>query len=272
MPFVPHIEAWANGSEAELVRFVSIYAWSILVPIGNWSLLSSITENRTSILFYGLLGITIESHVVIDDWFRWGFRYTFTSDEWDYEIQSVFTKTNGALASFSLIAYTHSTGDLFGVITAVRDGVPPFSFHPSDQVIELGDDGNQISWEVYDNSESSYVVFRNDSSVLSGTWSGGSSLVTVSLDGLEFGTYEYRLELMDAGGNTTEDIVIVYVLDTIPPNITSPDDVSYEEGLTGNVITWSPDDLNPSNYSLFLDGTELETGDWDGGPITISID
>ncbi len=272
MPIVPHIEAWANGSEADLLRFITIYAWSVLVPIGNWSLLSSITEDRTILGLGGPGGFEIQTTMEINDWFRWGFNYTFFNDEWDYEIHVAFTKANGALASFSLIAYTHATGELFGVITAVRDGVPPFSFHPSDMTIESGDDGNQISWEVYDKSESSYMVYRNDSCISNGTWNGDSTFVNVTLNDLEIGNYEYRLELTDAGGNSTEDIVIVHVVDTTPPNITSPDDISYEETTTGHLVVWTPSDLNPASYSILLDGITIESGDWDGDAITLVVD
>ncbi|MHA1908608.1 MAG: hypothetical protein ACW98Y_15005 [Candidatus Thorarchaeota archaeon] len=275
MPFVPSLTTWLNGSEAEEVRVVGMYAWSYVVPIGNWDLMSTITENQTSIprMELSLGSLTFSTVIEVDDWFKWGFNYSFFSDEWDFEIHVSFTKSDGVLAVFELVAYEHTTGDLFAIITAHRDGTPPFSFHPSDLTIESGSTGNIISWEVYDESTTAYMIFRNGTSVLNGTWSGDAHFVNVSIGELSMGVYEYLAVFTDAGGNYTEDSVIVSVIDSTSPTISSPNDISFDEGTTGHVVTWTADDYNPESFIVHIDGdTRIASGSWDGSPISINLD
>ncbi|MFW9907602.1 MAG: hypothetical protein ACFFEF_03430 [Candidatus Thorarchaeota archaeon] len=264
---------WLNGTEAETTIIVILYSWSAAVPIGNWSLLSELTENRT--IFNpmgGSGGYAIEAAVEINDWFRWGFNYTFTADEWDFEVHVAFTKHDGMLASFDLVAYDRITSDLFGIITAYRDGIPSVTLHPSDMTVEYGSTGNIISWKVYDDSSTGYEVFRDNESILTGIWDGGWTFANVSVDGLDVGDYDYRIEYTDAGGNSTYDEVTVTVLDTIAPSIDTPEDVSFQEGTLGNMISWSPSDLRPGHYQVFADGIIIATDEWDGGAITVNLD
>lgn len=58
------------------------------------------------------------------------------------------------------------------------------------------------------------------------------------------------------------------------PFITRPADVTYEEGNTGNSITWNPRDGNPHKYNVTMDDTLVpgKSGDWDGGDIVVDVD
>jgi hypothetical protein len=76
----------------------------------------------------------------------------------------------------------------------------------------------------------------------------------------------------DIGGNSVTDTVWVTVLDGTPPEIDSPADVEYEEGETGNSITWTPTDSHPASYTIYKDGVIHQSGDWNGSAITISVD
>lgn len=77
----------------------------------------------------------------------------------------------------------------------------------------------------------------------------------------------------DKGGNSVSDVVMVTVIDTFFPTITNPDSVTYNLGETGNSISWTANDNNPTSYEIYKDETLLETGTWQSGiPITINID
>jgi hypothetical protein len=56
------------------------------------------------------------------------------------------------------------------------------------------------------------------------------------------------------------------------PTIDSPADVSYKEGTTGHVLTWNPADENPKNYTIFRDGMNITSGNWNGEAISVEID
>jgi len=59
--------------------------------------------------------------------------------------------------------------------------------------------------------------------------------------------------------------------ETVLPTINHPNDVEYVEGTTGHTITWSPSDAHPSHYLIYRNGTQVASGDWNGGLITIGV-
>ena len=56
------------------------------------------------------------------------------------------------------------------------------------------------------------------------------------------------------------------------PIIDHPNDITYVEGTTGNIITWNPSDENPSNYEVTREGIPVNSSSWDGGSITLNVD
>ncbi|MBD3157200.1 MAG: hypothetical protein GF309_00300 [Candidatus Lokiarchaeota archaeon] len=56
------------------------------------------------------------------------------------------------------------------------------------------------------------------------------------------------------------------------PTIDSPADVSFTEGETGNSITWNPVSYHPAEYVVKRNGTIVDSGSWDGGPIEVNLD
>ncbi|MFX0123721.1 MAG: hypothetical protein ACFFAE_08770, partial [Candidatus Hodarchaeota archaeon] len=60
--------------------------------------------------------------------------------------------------------------------------------------------------------------------------------------------------------------------DFTPPFIDSPLDMTIEEGKSGYSIIWTPSDPNPSHYNLLKNSSQIESGQWTGQPILISLD
>ncbi|MHA2116895.1 MAG: right-handed parallel beta-helix repeat-containing protein [Candidatus Thorarchaeota archaeon] len=89
------------------------------------------------------------------------------------------------------------------------DLVIPTVDSPNDVSYTEGTTGNSINWTASDANPSSYVVYRDESVLVSDSWDG--SQVIVIIDGLAVGTYDYTLEVMDLGGNTVSDSVTVTV-------------------------------------------------------------
>jgi parallel beta-helix repeat protein len=61
-------------------------------------------------------------------------------------------------------------------------------------------------------------------------------------------------------------------VDTAQPEIDHPDDMEIDEGTIGQNIIWSPIETNPSRYVVYQNNTEVESGNWNGGDIVISLD
>jgi hypothetical protein len=115
-------------------------------------------------------------------------------------------------------------------------------------------------------------VFRNEISVKTGIWNSTLEVITISVDGLGIGSYNYTIIVWDIGGNPQTDTVWVTVEDTTPPDIPGPIDIEYAEGLTGNDIVWNPSDLYPFSQIIERNGLVLRSTTWDGSPIAISAD
>ena len=150
------------------------------------------------------------------------------------------------------------------------DLYPPTLNQPQDFSYELGAGGNSITWEASDLRLDSYVVYRNGSVIDSGAADGVN--LTVDVDGLDIGVYNYTIVVNDTLGKTSIDTAIVTVLDSTPPELDHPDDIDCELGSTGNAITWNPTDLEPDSYKLYQEGSLVEEGPWPGTVIEYSVD
>ncbi|MGY5876781.1 MAG: NosD domain-containing protein [Candidatus Thorarchaeota archaeon] len=151
------------------------------------------------------------------------------------------------------------------------DTTPPTIDHPADLEYIEDSTGHTIMWTPYDNYPSHYVIYQNGSEVTSTGWDG--SYITVNVDGLSEGVFNYTIVVYDIHGNWVSDMVTVIVVqDTTPPTIDHPLDVEYIEGTTGHIITWSPSDTDPSHYVVYQNDTEMISASWDGSSITVNVD
>ncbi|MFQ5981086.1 MAG: hypothetical protein ACE5OZ_23340 [Candidatus Heimdallarchaeota archaeon] len=156
--------------------------------------------------------------------------------------------------------------------TIVTDTAAPTIDQPADLIYEVGTTGHSITWQPVDLHPTTYTVYRNNTPVASDDWNG--SAISVNVDGLAVGIYNYTLGVNDTSGNWAYDTVIVTVTapDTELPTIDHPADITYEEGITGNTITWQPGDAHPDWYNITQNGTLVVDGSWDGSTISINVD
>jgi surface protein len=61
------------------------------------------------------------------------------------------------------------------------------------------------------------------------------------------------------------------LLEFTPPDLSSPDDISYEEGVGVHEILWAVGDQNPHSYNITKDGTLEEQGYWSNGSIFVLV-
>jgi parallel beta-helix repeat protein len=150
------------------------------------------------------------------------------------------------------------------------DLYPPTLNQPQDVSYELGTVDNSITWEASDQGLDSYIIYRNGSVIDSGISEGAN--LTVNVDGLDLGVYNYTISINDTLDKISVDTVFVTVFDSTSPEIDRPEDIDYELGSTGNTITWNPADLVPESYRIYRNGSLVEDASWDGSTIEQSID
>lgn len=108
---------------------------------------------------------------------------------------------------------------------------------PADFTYELGATGNEIVWTIADVNADSYNLTINGILSISDVWTSGT--ITVNVDGLAVGQYNFTIYLNDTGGNMISDSVIVTVTEVVetssdadtstissdnPTNTTEPED------------------------------------------------
>ncbi|MHA1950277.1 MAG: hypothetical protein ACW987_10415 [Candidatus Thorarchaeota archaeon] len=197
---------------------------------------------------------------------------------WNSSGESISISVNGHLVGE--YNYTITVVDVGGFIVVdtvfvyVLDGTPPTIDTPSDINYNEGVPGGSITWDPSDSYPFSYEIYRSEVLVKSGLWNITSETITASVTGLSVGTYNFTIIVFDIGGNNVSDLVWVTVSDATPPTIDTPTDRSIDEGQIGELITWTPSDLNPSSYEIYRDEVLVRSGLWNvsSETITISLD
>ncbi|MFQ5980197.1 MAG: hypothetical protein ACE5OZ_18850 [Candidatus Heimdallarchaeota archaeon] len=95
------------------------------------------------------------------------------------------------------------------VYNKTRDPTIPVIDHPADITFEEATPGHSITWHPRDQNPHSYVLYQNETIIQAGGWTGGN--ITVSLEDLSVGLYNYTLVVNDTYGNQVSDIVWVTI-------------------------------------------------------------
>ncbi|MHA1927522.1 MAG: hypothetical protein ACTSV2_02970, partial [Candidatus Thorarchaeota archaeon] len=155
------------------------------------------------------------------------------------------------------------------VMVYVEDTTAPTVYHPSDIEYEAGSIGNQILFSAYDLYPESYELYMGSILVSSSSWDDN---LTLSIDNLDPGAYSYHIVYYDESGNSASSTVSVTVVDTTAPVVSTPADIHYKEGETGNSITWDSSDLYPGSYVVSRNGSVIQTGDWNATNEQLVVD
>ncbi len=142
-------------------------------------------------------------------------------------------------------------------VEVIADVLAPIIVASDDLTYEVGSFGHKLDWNITETNPQFYNLTRtsnetssNNTILESGAWNGDN--ISISVDGLNASRwYTYTLFVNDTlGYNSTHSINVTVYADLSDPVISSPDDITYEFGATGNKIIWHTYDSNPVNYSL----------------------
>ncbi len=147
----------------------------------------------------------------------------------------------------------------------------PILSSPSNVFYAEGEFGYSIIWNPEDSDPSSYTLYMDNTPIRNGLWNSTDENITVNVDGHSLGVYNYTLVVEDVHGHVAIDTVMVTVTDETDPIIDHPSDVSFLVGQTGQSIEWHPEDDNPNQYAIGMDGHIVRTGQWNSTAETISL-
>ncbi|MHA2265945.1 MAG: DUF2341 domain-containing protein, partial [Candidatus Thorarchaeota archaeon] len=120
--------------------------------------------------------------------------------------------------SFTLQIFNTLGYSLIDSVTVnVEDTTDPVLTHPESVEYTEGTPGNTIEWTMDDLYPSSYELHIDSDLLLSGDWNTTGESLTISVDGLPAGLYNFSLAAIDESGNSAIDYVTV----TVQPNYTT---------------------------------------------------
>lgn len=197
---------------------------------------------------------------------------------WNFSVESIVINVDGLLAAE--YNYTILVTDMGGntavdeVIVTVVETTSPSIDSPEDIEYAEFDTGNMIVWHPNDANPKSYVMYFEETPLKSGLWNTSSESISISVDGLSLGVFNYTLLVTDQYDNTAQDEVLVIVTDGTPPVVNDVPDVTFTEDSAGHNITWLPTDLHPDTFEIFLDGSMIRSGLWNssGESIFVALD
>ncbi|MFX1478044.1 MAG: nitrous oxide reductase family maturation protein NosD [Promethearchaeota archaeon] len=155
----------------------------------------------------------------------------------------------------------------------------PFFFKPPDDfTYEIGTEGHTFKWFVITTSmlPLTFNVFRDGISVKTGKLFTIVNEIEINVDGLDTGNHGFSIEVSDGYGGTYTNGISVTVINSNPVFTAIPNDFSYEEGSTGNNLSWKFSDIstNSPTYTITRNGVPIiiDNPCISGEPIEISVD
>ncbi|MHA1974174.1 MAG: NosD domain-containing protein [Candidatus Hodarchaeales archaeon] len=154
------------------------------------------------------------------------------------------------------------------------DTIPPDISSPQDIVMVEGTFNNSITWICHDYNPTYATITRNDTLISNKSWSEGN--ISIDLEDLTIGTYNFTLILFDIGSNMIADSVMVHVIELPPddknPEVDYPVNLEIYENTPGSIV-WVVYDEWPANYTIYRNQSFIvQQGYWSSGIIRYSFD
>ncbi|OLS25653.1 MAG: hypothetical protein HeimC3_14010 [Candidatus Heimdallarchaeota archaeon LC_3] len=160
-----------------------------------------------------------------------------------------------------LVQDTSSNYNISVLLVNVIDGTPPVVSQPSNVTYEQGTSGNNITWMATDNYPANYSIYRDGLLVTEGNWTSGVN-ITIDVDGLSLGIYNYSIIVYDINNLTVSSFVLVTVEPSLGFFVNHPSDISFLEGLDSNSILWNINGNRTGAYTIYQDSLNISSGTW----------
>ena len=160
----------------------------------------------------------------------------------------------------------------FTTTVIVYDGTPPNVTDYGNQTVEAGSTNQNVNWNATDRYPAYYELYRDGVLIATNPWSSSTNISDL-IDTSTLGLYNYSIIVFDQSGNNMTDTIFINIVDTTNPLIlTNPTtNISFYSGIFGNDLTWTVYDLYPANYSILLNSSVYQNGDWTNN-VTTNVD
>ncbi len=148
----------------------------------------------------------------------------------------------------------------------------PWVDSPDDLMYDEFNIGYSITWKAIVLYPLNYTIYLDGAASLSGQWNSSFEPITVLVDGLSYGIYDFTIVVVDVHLSCVSDTVYVRVSERISPILDSPNDIVYDELSSNNMIVWNPSDAHPSQYTVYKNGSIHVSGGWNGSAIIVDVD
>ncbi len=208
--------------------------------------LSTIYDNLTSNTFFAI------SSSLMDDTYHWRVRARDDTGNWG------------------------TWSEVWTFVVDVNGPDSPILNNPGNTVI-IGEQSPTLNWSSVADAVQ-YELELATTAAFGGTIILTTTIVNTYYDiffTLSDGAYFWRVRAKDSAdnwGNWSE--IWSFEVDSVGPYIVSPEDIEYEVGSIGQNFSWYPQDANPSNYIIYLDGIVIQSGVWNtsGEEIFINVE
>jgi len=159
------------------------------------------------------------------------------------------------------------------VITVNPDETPPVFYYYWGTWFHQGELNNSIVWGIYDDNPLYYELYVDGIYIATYDWTEPFMEVNYNVDYLDVGEYQFELIAYGIGGNTSA-WVDAYVLPGTIPVVSSPLDITFSYGSSGNTISWTATDPYLEYYDISMDGLFYDWGLFDSTfeVVTINVD
>ena len=189
--------------------------------------------------------------------------YDFALVKWDMDGNVIWDRTWGGPSydwgysiwgdqSYLYLLGSTST-ESFDLVLIKIDVNTPLLSNPEDIHYEQETTEHNITWTASDADPDSYTICKNNINIESDTWIS-SNPITINVDGLSPGTYNYTITAWDMSGNTALDTVIVQVTENIPDE--TSEETEETDSTETNETTESSDETEETTETENPDSSE----------------
>lgn len=142
--------------------------------------------------------------------------------------------------------------------------------HPDDLSYDEGMVGNEIIWTTSEDSPNYYRITRNDTEIVWDYWNGRDN-ITINVDGLSGGVYNYTCFIYSTEGESAKDSVIISVIPAPTTTTTKPTTtVTTEETTTEKTTEESTTTETTTTTSKSTQPTIEPSSGWTGVILLVS--